>query len=296
MEHLSGTVRGTPKAHLKSRSTLRANRSNDALSLDIQTSLKAHLSPEESTAPPLSSQKTNAPCVDTIEESNALPQALSEASASQRILGHVQSPVADELQREAALERLPAQSDKGPVVNHYPQPERLHDVEFAIATANRAFDLSHVSGTSESFLKSVERVSSAFTIGSAKSSKGQSRTVNVLQKEAQGLVNGAGHRTTPGYVDGNERRSNNAGSGYASFVGSSGFPSNATRQGLSGRRDGEKSGPFDDEDPQGTPATHMSLEPDIEKRFPCVFHHPENPLSDATLECKTFQQYVSHLR
>lgn len=194
---------------------------------------------------------------------------------------------------EAGYRILGAGSRRHVLVNHYPYPERHHNVVCAIATADRA--LGSVGTTPNSNLSSPSEGAKCSSVVNNVMSLSQSSDVAATDEGSKPYypVDSEGHNTRNPYPNGGGHGSYQPSRNQSDTSGSNWMQSFAT-------------GPFNtanqnlfrsnEPDPGDTPATLASLETTDQRRFPCVYHRPTNSQLDPTKECATFHKYVSQLR
>jgi hypothetical protein len=184
----------------------------------------------------------------------------------------------------------------GPLVNHYPQPERTNDIEYAIANANKAFGIPQINKDTTSPEDLHEEGSQSFDIEQDAQHNAKTPSTICSPTLPSGEKNGEGHRSVPGYGSDDATRNSRSSQTHATSFWPGQDQNHLPGQVFGSGDRQDDSEPDELPDPDGTPATHASPYTEDSRRFPCVFHHPDNVEADVTLECKTHQKYVSHLR
>lgn len=199
-----------------------------------------------------------------------------------------------EKKRRLGIPRRANSPAQGSTINPYPYPERHYDIVSAIATADRAFENAHVAKDFET-TKSIEANRPAETsIDVAPAERRHDPKAVLVPVEVDDLVRTEGQKDKPAHPCGDGVGQYTAGNGFANSFGQIGNLGGSTRppnRGGYGCRRNQ-----DDPDPGDSPLALGSPISQDPRRFPCVFHHPDDPRRDLTLHCKTFQKYVSHLR
>ena len=248
---------------------------------------------------------------DTTEDT--VVTTLSRAFVSKCALEHSVAQATYNLQ-EGRLDRETCSSlERGPIVNHYPQPERRYDVESAIANADRFFDSLSSTEAVESVKESLHQIPTPAIMETDRTAqvasaridywdsasealyKGNSPTSTTLQTPIPSTGENSRVKTRP--IDGNNEQSNHAQTSGASLFHSSvsGNQSGPVRPGARGGSRRERRGPYDRPNPQSTPGAQSPSNWKI-PWLPCVYHHPGNARMDITPDCATKHVFVSHIR